>query len=80
MSQKEVVLVKGMHILPGINKYHGVRDSALEAHVVRSGKTDFEVYRFQDNRILLVYPFKTHAFLYANEEIFTRLIDLESHG
>ena len=79
MSEKEVVLVKGIHIQPGIKKYQGVRDSMLEAHVVRSGKTDFEVYRFEDSRILLVYPFKTHAFLYASEDSFTRLIDLESH-
>lgn len=64
----EVVKVKAEHIEPGIVKYKGRPDAHLNAILTKAGY-EYTVYRFADNRILLVLPGQIAAFLYANEQV-----------
>ena len=74
MSQG-VVKVKADHIAPGIAKYGGVPDAHINTILTKAGY-EYTVYRFKDNRILLVLPGEIAAFLYANEQVLFEKLSL----
>lgn len=67
MSQG-IVKVKAEHIEPGIAKYGGQLDVHLNNVLTKAGY-EYTVYRFKDDRILLVLPGQIAAFLYTNEQV-----------
>jgi hypothetical protein len=71
-----VILVQNRHIEKGIEKYKGKPDERLQRYVDDSPLV-YTVYRFEDNRILLVYHGNLYALLYENERIL--LEELETH-
>jgi hypothetical protein len=71
-----VILVQSRHIDKGIEKYKGELDERLQRYIDDSPLV-YTVYRFQDNRILLVYHHNLYALLYENERIL--LDELETH-
>jgi hypothetical protein len=71
-----VVLVQSRHIDKGIEKYNGELDERLQRYIDDSPLV-YTVYRFEDNRILLVYHGNLYALLYENERIL--LEELETH-
>lgn len=71
-----VILVQNRHIEKGIEKYKGKPDERLQRYIDDSPLV-YTVYRFEDNRILLVYHGNLYALLYENERIL--LEELETH-
>lgn len=71
-----VILVQHRHIEKGLEKYKGKPDERLQRYVDDSPLV-YTVYRFEDNRILLVYHHNLYALLYENERIL--LDELETH-
>lgn len=71
-----VILVQNRHIEKGIEKYKGEPDERLQRYIDDSPLV-YTVYRFEDNRILLVYHGNLYALLYENERIL--LEELETH-
>ncbi len=66
--KKDRTLVLPKHIDLGIEKYEGKICSTIAKHLENKG-WNYVPYRFNDDRILLVYPNNTYAILYANEEV-----------
>jgi hypothetical protein len=71
-----IILVQNQHIDKGIERYKGELDERLQRYVDDSPLV-YTVYRFEDNRILLVYHHNLYALLYENERIL--LEELETH-
>lgn len=73
--QKEVQLIQGKHIQPGIEKYQGKIDTHLQTIIDKHGY-DYKVYVFVDGRVLLVLPQKISALLYASKDILYQKLEL----
>ncbi len=72
---KEVQLIQGKHITPGIEKYQGKPDNHLQAIIDKHGY-DYKVYVFNDGRVLLVLPQNLSAILYANKQVLYSKLEL----
>jgi len=70
-----VTVVAKEHIARGIQKYEGKIDDFLTT-LSRNTGIQYTVYKFKDNRILLVLPNEVSAILYASEEVFYEHVDL----
>lgn len=68
------ILVQGKHIQKGIEKYKGVPDERIQKYVDASPLV-YTVYRFEDQRLLLVYGEDLYALLYKNEVEFLKELD-----
>jgi hypothetical protein len=68
------ILVQGKHIQKGIEKYNGILDERIQKYVDTSPLV-YTVYKFEDQRILLVYGEDLYALLYKNEEILLKELD-----
>lgn len=60
------ILVQGKHIRPGIERYKGVLDEKIQKYIDASPLV-YTVYRFEDQRLLLVYGEDLYALLYKSE-------------
>ena len=58
--------VHNRHLQKGIDRYEGKPDTALQAILDRSD-WQYTAYRFNDDRILLVYENELFGILYKNE-------------
>ena len=77
MKDKDgIITVKSEHIEKGIKKYNGTIDKHLQA-LIRNAGLSFTPYSFSDGRVLLVLPHNTSAFLYPNEDVLYRTLNLE---
>lgn len=76
MAAKEIVIVQEKHIEAGIEKYQGKIDEHLQGILDHAGY-DYKVYRFNDNRILLVLPMQMSGVLYASEKILYSKLSLD---
>ena len=73
-AEKKIQAVMAHHIEPGIAKYGGVVDTALQRHLQRSD-CNFIPYKFTDGRYLLVQPEINCAFLYPDvETVYEKLV------
>ncbi len=73
MAVKDIMIVQQKHIQAGIEKYQGKVDEHLQSILDNAGY-NYKVYRFKDQRILLVLPMDISGVLYANEQtLFTKL-------
>lgn len=68
------ILVRGKHIQPGIKKYKGVLDERIQKYIDASPLV-YTVYRFEDQRLLLVYGDDLYALLYPNEAALLKELD-----
>ena len=66
--KKGVILVQNKHIDKGIEKYKGKPDERIQGYIDESPLV-YTAYRFEDNRILLVYDNNLYALLYDNENV-----------
>jgi hypothetical protein len=73
-----VTLVQNRHIEKGIEKYKGELDERLQRYIDDSPLV-YTVYRFEDNRILLVYHHNLYALLYENESVLMKELDEHFH-
>lgn len=76
MAEKDIVIVQKKHIQAGIEKYQGKVDDHLQSILDNAGY-DYKVYRFNDNRILLVLPMEISAVLYASEQVLYSKLSLD---
>ncbi len=66
--KQQKILVFSKHIELGIAKYKGQKDERIQRYIDNSPLV-YTVYRFADERILLVYENNLYALLYANEQV-----------
>lgn len=76
MAAKDIIVVQKKHIQAGIDRYEGKPDTHLQ-QVLSNAGYDYKVYRFKDQRILLVLPHEISAVLYANDEILYSKLSLD---
>jgi hypothetical protein len=89
MKQTEdVISCLPEHVERGISKYNGQKDLHLQA-VIKAAGYEYVPYLFSDKRVLLILPKKNEpipvtgiptalaAFIYLNEEVLSRLLNLE---
>ncbi|MFT5833524.1 MAG: hypothetical protein ACI97N_001152 [Cognaticolwellia sp.] len=74
--KKGGTLVQKKHIEKGIEKYKGTPDARIQRYIDESPLV-YTAYRFEDNRILLVYDNNLYALLYKNEDVLME--ELEEH-
>ena len=72
--KKGSTLVQKKHIDKGIEKYKGKPDERIQRYIDESPLV-YTAYRFEDNRILLVYDNNLYALLYDNESVLMRELD-----
>lgn len=68
------ILVQGKHIQKGIEKYKGILDEHIQKYIDASPLV-YTVYRFADQRLLLVYGEDLYALLYKNEAELLKELD-----
>lgn len=73
------ILVQGKHIQKGIEKYKGILDERIQKYIDDSPLV-YTVYRFEDQRLLLVYGEDLYALLYKNEEALLKELDNQFEG
>ena len=71
-----VVKIRKEHIQKGIEKYKGIRQEEIEK-LFAQGNLKADVYRFEDDRILVHYLVLDTALLYPNEQSLMDSIVLE---
>jgi len=76
MATKDIIVVQKKHIQAGIERYEGKPDEHLQQVLSHAGY-DYKVYRFKDQRILLVLPHEISAVLYANEQVLYNKLSLD---
>lgn len=69
---KQIVL--GKHVERGLEKYKGKPDERIQRYIDESPLV-YTAYRFEDNRVLLVYENNLYAVLYKNENILMNELD-----
>jgi hypothetical protein len=76
MKEADKIMVLGKHVEPGLKKYKGTPDSRIQRYIDESPLV-YTAYRFEDNRIFLVYENNLYAVLYKNEAVLMK--ELEQH-
>ncbi len=67
MSDHKIIQVKKEHIQPGIEKYKGEIDPALQRHL-KNADLDYMPYVFEDGRVMMVLEVMQVAFLYPSKQ------------
>ena len=75
-NQADKIMVLGKHVEPGLKKYKGRLDARIQRYIDESPLV-YTAYRFEDNRILLVYENNLYAVLYRDEAVLMK--ELEQH-
>lgn len=73
-SEKQMIL--GKYVERGLKKYNGKPDKRIQRYIDESPLV-YTAYRFEDNRIFLVYGENLYALLYTNEAALMK--ELEQH-
>lgn len=67
MKTKNSQLILPKHIQAGIDRYKGTPCPIVQKHLDNIG-WNYTAFRFQDNRILIVFTNEMYALLYKNQE------------
>jgi len=77
MKTKRSQLILPKHIQKGIDRYQGQPCPTVQKHLDNIG-WNYTAYRFQDDRILIVFTSKMYALLYENQEaLYADMNDVE---
>lgn len=70
-----IIIVKKEHLQRGIEKYQAKIEPHLQSLLTRAG-FNYEVYLFNDQRVLLVLPNQLSGILYPNKDVMLAKLSL----
>lgn len=76
---KPKTLVQAKHIDKGIEAYDGKENPVIQRHLDNIN-WKYTAYQFKDGRVLLIYPDRSFAILYASEEILYKEMEQEGRS